>query len=259
MKKLIVNNLLIEESNEKIVKNISFEVEKSLIIIGQSGSGKTMTCNSILGLLNRKNFKISGEILFDDVNLINIKKKERVKYYGKSIAYIPQNPMNAFDPSRKIYFQMDETLKLHVKLKKEERKKIIMESINKAGIEDAKRICDSYPFMLSGGLLQRVMIAISIMTNAELIIADEPTTALDVTNRNNTIEIFKGLIDNGVNVLIITHDFYIPNKIGGMVCVMKDGCIIERGDAKEIVVCPKEEYTKNLILCSKLSSIEGEK
>lgn len=256
MKKLLeIKNFSIglKKDNKAIVKNLNFDLDagSSLILLGESGSGKTLTCKSILGVLNA-GFVKTGEILFQGGDLSNR------KLYGKEIAMIAQNPMTAFDPSAKIGRQMDETLRIHMKLSRSESYNKCVKALNHAGLSNADTVMGSYPFMLSGGMLQRVMIAIALMMDSRLIIADEPTTALDVQNRNSTIDSFIRLRKGGAAILLVTHDFMVATRFGGNILIMKDGEIIERGLVTTIINKPQHPYTKELILASRLSDSERE-
>lgn len=255
--KLCVKNLQITAlgENRELVKGIDFSVSQgeSVILLGQSGSGKTMTCRAVMGLLDPKKFSVKGKILSDDRDLLTMPLRERLGIYGGDIAFIPQNPMTALDPSVRIGRQMDETLALHGKASKSERKARILESLTQAGLPDGAEIYSAYPHMLSGGMLQRVLIAMTMMGQAKIVIADEPTTALDVIHRNETIDSFIRLRQNGTGIFMVTHDFSAAVQLGGRVMIMKEGNILERGQVKEVLSAPKADYTKALISASSLS------
>lgn len=258
MNKLLeVKNLKITLKHEKrmLVKGVSFSIAEgsSLTVLGQSGCGKTMTCHCIMGLLDAGKFRAEGEIICCGMDLLSAPPRERRKLYGNEIAFIPQNPMTALDPSVKIGKQMLETLRLHAQHPKDRQKMIVLDAIKKAGLDDAERVFLSYPHELSGGMLQRVLIAMILMVNARLVIADEPTTALDVVHRNETIEVFRRLRDNGVAVLMVTHDFAAAIQLGGDMLIMNGGEIVEMGNAEEILQSPECDYTRQLISASMLS------
>lgn len=251
-KKLLqVEHLSIALKNpyQELVKDISFSLEEAgaVILLGQSGSGKTMTCRAILGLLNSSAFQVNGEILFENRSLLQLKEKERALYYGSQIAFVPQNPMTALDPSRKIGVQMAEFLSLHRDLKKKEALSLYEQAMARAGLSDTKRILSSRPYQLSGGMLQRCLIALAIAGNAKLVIADEPTTALDAIHRDKAVEQFLHLQEQGSALLIVTHDFDVARHIGGHVLIMKEGRMVEQGSAKEVLQNPKAGYTRELI------------
>ena len=219
----------------------------AVILLGQSGSGKTMTCRAILGLLNGSAFQVNGEIFFDNRSLLQLKEKERALYYGNKIAFIPQNPMTALDPSRKIGAQMAEFLNLHQDLKKKEALSLYEQALSRAGLTDTKRILSSRPYQLSGGMLQRCLIALAIAGNAKLVVADEPTTALDAIHRDKAVEQFLHLQEQGCALFIVTHDFDVARHIGGHVLIMKEGRMVEQGSAIEVLQNPKAGYTRELI------------
>lgn len=259
---LKINDLFISISKQKLtaVKGISFSVQKgkSLIILGESGSGKTMTCHSIVGLLDPKKFSVTGEIVYNNTNLLSLPAKEKRRLYGKEIAFIPQNPMTAFDPSMKIGKQMVETLRIHSDKSKRECMADAISALETVGLADAERIYHSFPFELSGGMLQRVTIAMALMVNAKLVIADEPTTALDVVHRNEIIKEFVKMREKGTAVIMVTHDFAAAVQLGGNMLIINNGEIIERGTTEEIFRYPKHDYTAKLIQASVLSAKFGE-
>ena len=248
---LRVEHLTISLKNQKqmLVKDISFALEEAgaITLLGQSGSGKTMTCRAILGLLNSSTFQVNGEILFENRSLLQLKEKERALYYGNKIAFVPQNPMTALDPSRKIGTQMSEFLRIHQDLNKKDALSLYEQSMVRAGLTDTKRILISRPHQLSGGMLQRCLIALAIAGNAKLVIADDPTTALDAIHRDKAIEQFLYLQEQGCALLIVTHDFDVARHIGGHVLIMKEGQTVEQGNAKEVLRNPEAGYTRELI------------
>lgn len=239
----------LKSKNQELVRDISFSLEEAGVVtlLGQSGSGKTMTCRAILGLLNRSTFQVDGEILFEEKPLLRLKEKERALYYGSQIAFVPQNPMTALDPSRKIGVQMTEFLRLHQKLSKKDALCLCEQAMSRAGLMDTKRILNSRPYQLSGGMLQRVLIALAIAGKARLLIADEPTTALDAIHRDRAVEQLLKLREQGCSILIVTHDFDVVRHMGGHVLIMKEGQMVEQGSAKEVLQNPKVSYTKELI------------
>ncbi|BDF57326.1 ABC transporter ATP-binding protein [Christensenellaceae bacterium] len=239
----------LKNQNQELVRDISFSLEEAgtITLLGQSGSGKTLTCRAILGLLNRSAFQVGGEILFEEKSLLQLKEKERALYYGSRIAFVPQNPMTALDPSRKIGVQMAEFLRLHQELSKKEVLSLCEQAMVRAGLTDTKRILNSRPYQLSGGMLQRVLIALAIAGKARLVIADEPTTALDAIHRDRAVEQLLKLREQGCAILIVTHDFDVARHMGGHVLIMKEGRMVERGSAKEVLQNPKAGYTKELI------------
>ena len=257
MGELIVSDLKVtlKKGAVELVKGLSFTLQggSSLVLLGQSGCGKTMTCRAAMGLLDPRLFRTGGRILFDGTELLSLPERKRRDYYGKRIAFIPQNPMTALDPSVKIGSQMIESIRLHTDLRGAQCRERAMLSLAKAGLKDTDRIYRSRPDMLSGGMMQRVLIAMALGTDAELIIADEPTTALDVVHRNETVDLFVRLRQAGAAVLFVTHDFAAALRLGGNVLIMKDGAVIEHGQTSAVYDHPKSDYTKALVRASALS------
>ena len=199
IKKLSVR---VKSSGLKAVDGIDLSVDagEPLLILGQSGSGKTMICRALFGLTDRYDFDVSGQIVFEGEDILSADAKKRRKLYGSDIALIPQNPMTAFDPSCKIGNQLAETYRLHNKSSAKAARNAVLEAMQRAGLEDCKAVWSSYPYMLSGGMLQRAAVAAAIMNRPRLIIADEPTTALDVTIQAQILELmceFRGKNGNG--------------------------------------------------------------
>ncbi len=238
-----------------LVEALSFEIPegRSLTLLGQSGCGKTMTCRAVMDLLDPRVFSVSGEIRFGNRDLTALSEKEKRRLYGREIAFVPQNPMTALDPSMRIGRQMEETLKIHTADDAARRAGRIAAALRKAGLEEPDRILRSYPHMLSGGMLQRVLIAMAMMTDAKLVIADEPTTALDLVHRNEILDEFILLRESGAAVLVVTHDFAAALRLGGDLLVMQNGRAVESGDARAVYDAPRQEYTKALVEASRLS------
>ena len=257
MNKLLkVTNLSVFMGGTKaaIVRDVSFSMHKgqSLIILGQSGSGKTMTCKAILGILGRP-FQATGSIDFSGVNLIKLTGRRRRSVYGSQIALIAQNPMTAFNPSARVGKQMEETLRIHTGLPHKQAKEKCLCALEQAGLVNGSTVFESYPHMLSGGMLQRVMIAMTLMTDARLVVADEPTTALDVAHRKEAVDSFIRLRERGTAILLVTHDLAVAARLGGHLLIMKDGEIVERGELAAVLASPRHPYTKTLISAARLS------
>ena len=248
---LEVKNLevILKKNNKKIIKNISFSIEKNSCvgILGESGSGKSITCKSILNILN-DNFNIDGEIIFDGKNLINYTEKEMKNIRGKQICMILQNPMTSFDPLFTIQNQMVETFLEHLNISAKEALELAKESLEKMRMKDIDVVLKKYPHELSGGMLQRVMIAIAIALKPKLIIADEPTTAIDSLNQKDIIEEFK-ILKNEINVsiLFVTHDLGVLSYLADKLIVMQNGEIVESGTTAEIINNHGHEHTNFLI------------
>lgn len=208
-----------------------------------------MTCHAILRLLSSA-FSIQGKILFESdrqYDLLKLQRKQLQNFYGNSIAFIPQNPMTALNPSVSVGAQMLETLLIHKRVSRKDAVSICKNALSEAGLTHPERIMKSYPYTLSGGMLQRVLIAMVLMTEAKLLITDEPTTELDVIHRNAVLEAFSELKKKGTAILLVTHDFYVAKYMGGNLIILRDGETVERGNIKEILENPKHNYTKELI------------
>ena len=245
---LEVKNLSVKvkKSGKEIVKNISFSMEKNtcLGILGESGSGKSMTCKSILGIL-KDNLEASGEIIFAGRNLLKLKKEESRDIRGKEICMILQNPMTSFDPLYTIGNQLLETFLEHLNINRDEAYKLAVESLEKMRLKDIEEVLKKYPHELSGGMLQRIMIAVAIALKPKLIIADEPTTAIDSLNQKDIIDEFIILKrELNVSLLFVTHDLGVLTNLADNLIVMQ---IVEKGTTKEIMTNAKHEHTKFLI------------
>lgn len=240
----------IKNEVKEVVKGISFNVKKGKItcIVGQSGSGKSITAMSMIKILPKNASIPEGSILFHGQDLVKTPEEEMRKIRGKRIFSVFQNPINCFNPSitmgTQIYDLISSNIKIH---RKDFENKFckIMEDVN---LQNPREILNQYPFQLSGGMLQRMMIASAIFMEPDIIIADEPTTALDVTTQKEILKQFK-IIQKKLNttILMITHDFGVVAEIADDVVVMKDGCIVERGTVFEIFNNPKHSYTRSLI------------
>lgn len=251
MNLLEVRNLKIwdEATGKVIIQNSSFHLHKGscLAIVGESGSGKSVTCRSIMRL-NSPSLRQSGDILFKGQNLSMLSEKEMRKKRGKNLGMILQNGMSAFDPSCVIGVHLLETLAEHFDWSKHEMEEKIRHAMEIVMLKNPNEIMKKFPHQLSGGMLQRVMIALAIVLEPDIIIADEPTTALDAISQYEVIEQFIKLREKmGCSMLFISHDLGVVKKIADEVLVMKDGEIIERGRTQAVFSEPKHEYTKYLV------------
>lgn len=246
---LNVKNLRISlVSGEHVTEGISFKIERGemLSIVGGSGAGKTTVCRAVMGLLGA-NFNAEGNIIYNNIELLNVPKKNLQKIYGKEICFIMQNPMTAFNPSIRIGRQMVKTYLQHnPKIPKAEIGEKCEAALHNLGLLDTKRILKSYPFALSGGMLQRVMIATALINNPQMLIADEATTAIDACNRIELMKVLRNLCKQGMSVLFITHDLRSAAN-SDKILIMNKGKVVEAGRTKEILNCPKEEYTKIIL------------
>lgn len=232
-----------------IIKDVSFNLKENtcLGILGESGSGKSVTCKAIMGLLD-KNFEVDGIIKFKKMDILGMKDRDKKNIRGKSICMIMQNPMTAFNPLFTIEDQIIETFREHIDISKEEAMKLSIESLKKMNLNNGEEILSKYPHELSGGMLQRIMIAITIGLEPDLIIADEPTTAIDCINQVEVIKEFKRMKEIlNTSMIFITHDLGVLAQVADEVVVMHDGSIVERGSINKIINNPKENHTKYLI------------
>lgn len=256
MNKIVdINDLRISFLREKnwhqVIKGISFSVSSGEIVglVGESGSGKSVSSLAIMGLLPQKSSHIdSGSIIFDGLNLANIDEKVHRTLRGKRIAMIFQEPMTALNPVQKCGKQVLEIILLHNKISKSEAKERVLELFTEVMLPDIERIYNSYPHELSGGQKQRVMIAMALSCNPDLLIADEPTTALDVTVQKTILELLKSLQEKyGIGILFITHDLGVIKQIADRVVVLYKGEIVEQGEVNEVFFKPRHPYTQGLI------------
>jgi ABC-type dipeptide/oligopeptide/nickel transport system ATPase component len=240
-------HITIKKGGNPIVKGVSLSVRggKATVIVGESGSGKTMLIKAITGILNRNNLLVGGRAYLDDVDLFSLTEKAR-RHYCSRLALIMQNPMTSFDPSVKIGKQMT----VGIKQPKLEAYEKAIQALNAVGLPRAQQLLQAYPHELSGGMLQRVMIAIAMMSGAKLIAADEPTTALDVVSQGLVLDKLNMLKSSGVGILLVTHDFFVAKKTADIIVVMKDGELVETGKADTILCRPQHEYTKALLEAS---------
>ncbi len=253
------NNILLEVKKLRIslakkpkllVNNISFKIKKNEIIglIGESGSGKSLTSLSILNLLNKKQFEISGDILFENNDILKFSKNEMLLTRGAKISMIFQEPMSALNPTMKIGEQLFEMYSSHQNIPFQNITNRIKNLIQKVKLDGVDNLLEKYPHQISGGQKQRVMIVMALACSPKLLIADEPTTALDVTVQKEIVEILKSLQKTeNLSILFISHDLKLVSKITDRLLIIKNGVIVERGYNKSIFKAPKSDYTKALL------------
>lgn len=252
---LQVKNLTVSfqgrEQEVEAVRGVSFEVKRgeTLGIVGESGSGKSVTARSIMRLLpSPPSFMKDGEVIFLGQNLAEYSEKEMEAIRGKDMGMIFQDPMTSLNPTIKIGKQIAESLIKHQKLSKKEAKKEAIEMLKLVGIRDSERRFQQYPHEFSGGMRQRVMIAIALACRPALLIADEPTTALDVTVQAQILNLMKNIQEKfGTSIILITHDLGVVAGMCDQVLVMKDGVIVERGTTTQIFEQPQHPYTLKLL------------
>lgn len=250
---LTIKNLCISFQHKQdaiaAVKDSTFHISKNEIVglVGESGSGKSITSLAIMGLLD-KNATLSGRITFDEKELVSLPQKQFQNLRGNEIAMIFQEPMSALNPSLTCGFQVAEILKIHTQLSSSQRKKEVLSLFDKVKLPEPASLYDRYPHQLSGGQMQRVMIAMAIACNPKLLIADEPTTALDVTVQKEILQLLKEIQqETQMSILFISHDLALVSELVDRCIVMYQGAIIEQGEVRDLFVNPKETYTKALL------------
>ena len=234
----------------RAVDGVSFNLDqgKTLAIVGESGSGKSVTASSVIRLLPKTGKIEEGTIYFDGKDMTKISDQELLSIRGSDIAMIYQDPMTSLDPVFKIGSQMVELILAHEKMSKSEARDLAVEMLRRVGIPEPERRMDSYPYELSGGMCQRVIIAMSMCCHPKIIIADEPTTALDVTVQSQVLDLLKELQDTfGTSILLITHNLGIVWKMASDVMVMYAGRTVEYASTEELYANPLHPYTWGLL------------
>ena len=240
-----------KKSSVTAVDDVSFDIKKGEIVglVGESGCGKSVTSLSIMQLLKDTPGKITnGEVIFQGHNLLDASKKEMLDIRGDKMSMIFQEPMSSLNPSMRIDKQMIEGIRLHTPLTKAEARKKAADILSQVGIPDPQRVLKNYPHQLSGGMRQRVMIAMAMSCEPDLLIADEPTTALDVTIQAQILELMKKIQqDKGMSILLITHDLGVVAEMCSRVIVMYAGKIVEEAPVEILFANPTHPYTQGLI------------
>lgn len=232
------------------VRDVSFTLRRgeTLALVGESGCGKSATCRAIMRLLARNAQITDGSIVFDGQNLLELSPFAMRKIRGNRIAMIFQDPMTALDPTMKIGRQIAETITLHKRIGRAEANRRALELLSQVGIEDAERRFHQYPHEFSGGQRQRIVIAIALAADPDILIADEPTTALDVTMQAQILDLVRASqARTGASVIFITHDLGVVANVADRVAVMYAGKIVETGTAQEIFYDPRHPYTWGLL------------
>lgn len=232
------------------VDHVNFHVDKGEVvcIVGESGCGKSVTSLSIMGLLGRGGTVTEGSVVFEDKNLLTMTEKELDKIRGDRLAMIFQDPLTSLDPVFTVGNQLMESIRKHMRLSKEEARKRAEQILGKVGMPDPHGVMKKYPHTLSGGMRQRVMIAMALCCNPGLLIADEPTTALDVTIQAQIMALLRNLQkESGMSMILITHDIGLVASMADRVIVMYAGQMIEEAPVKELFAAPAHPYTKALL------------
>ena len=238
------------EGTLNVLKKINLELEKGekVALVGESGSGKSVTTKLILGLLNQKNVFKNGNIIFKDRELINLSQREFKKIRGNNISIIFQDPIAALNPVFKIKEQFFEVNCNGGKISKKDSFDKACESLLKVSIRDPERVMESYPFQLSGGMAQRVVITMAMINNPDLLLADEPSTALDVTVQNQALDLMDDLTKvTNTAVLLITHNMGVVRRFAEKVYVIYRGVIVEEGTKSQVFKNPGHPYTEALL------------
>ena len=240
------------------IQDISFGIRRGKVlgILGESGSGKSTVCNAVLGLLDSTAVQMSGSVLLHGKEILPLFWDGREKINGKEIGVVLQNPMAAFNPCMKIKGHFIETLCAHLTCRKRDAVLYGIELLGRVGLSDGQSVMNSYPFQLSGGMLQRIMAAVAISLNPALIIADEPTTALDTVNQEIVMELLSFVMkEYKPAMLLVSHDLEVMRALADDIAVMKDGRILEYGTKTELLNNPQNDYTKELLASAGLLGV----
>lgn len=233
-----------------LIQDIEFDLIRGQVLglVGESGSGKTMTCHSIMQLLDRKQMIVEGSIQLNGRELNGIGAEDMRRIRGKEIALIMQSPMSAFTPVYTIGVQFIETIRVHTTMTKKEATELAITSMAEMNLPEPHKLMKMYPFQLSGGMLQRVMIAITMCLRPSVVIADEPTTALDVVNQMQVLRQLDRLrSEYGTSILLISHDLGVISELADEVVIMQQGRIVEKANVFQLFDNPQHAYTKQLL------------
>ena len=246
--------LSLRDGSRTLLRGISLSLREgdSLTVLGMSGSGKTMLCNALLQTLDGAVFRTEGAIRFCGRDLCALRERDRLALYGGEMVYIPQNPMTAFDPSMRVGRHMTQVLRQHENLRWGEAKTRVLDALAEAGLPECGRVFASYPHQLSGGMLQRVLFAMALMARPKLVVADEPTTALDARLRRETVASLAALKQRGAAVLMTTHDFGSAVQLGGTAGVLREGELVETGEVRALLEHPVHPHTACLAAAARL-------
>lgn len=234
------------------IDNVSLQVEKgeTLGVVGESGSGKSLTSLSVIGLLPTVANVTADKLQFNGQDLLTMPERQKRKLRGSKISMIFQDPMTSLNPSFTVGYQLNEVMAIHQGGSRRERRRKSIELLDRVGIPNPEARLNVYPHQLSGGMCQRVMIATAIACQPDLLIADEPTTALDVTIQKQILDLLRDLQqERGMAMILITHDIGVVAQMSNRIAVMYAGKIVETGDARQVLHDPQHRYTKALLAC----------
>lgn len=237
---------------QRAVEDVSLEVKPGQIValVGESGSGKSVTAMAAMGLIDPPGQVEEGNIWLGNRNLRTYSERRLKQVRGREIAVIFQDPVNALNPVITIGKQLMESVRQHLQVSAQEAKKLALSQMQQVGLAHPDALFHKYPFQISGGMCQRVMIATALLAGASLLIADEPTTALDVTIQAQILkELDRARREEGMSILLITHDLGVVAELADYVYVMRAGRIVEEGDVYDIFAAPNHPYTKYLLDC----------
>ena len=247
---LKIRDLHIAFGDNEAVRGINLDMAagERLGLVGESGSGKSVTALTVAGLIGRGRTKISGSVDFEGTELLTCPRETLRGLQGKDIGIVFQEPMTSLDPTMRVGKQIEESLLLHTKLSPAERKALAIETMASVELPEPEVCYRKYPHQLSGGQRQRAMIAAAIITRPKLLIADEPTTALDVTVQAQILKLLRRVnAESGMGILFISHDLTVVRQLCTRVVVMQSGRVVEEGPTEQVYSAPREEYTKKLI------------
>ncbi len=263
---LEVKNLTVSLPKQKrvLVSDVNFTLKEDqcLGILGESGSGKSLTCNAVNGLLG-ENFAIGGEAIFEGEDLLQMPIKKRRQMRGEQISMIMQSPMTAFNPLFTIGNQAVETIKQHKKMSSKEATELFCDVLTRVNLKSVQSLITKYPHELSGGMLQRIMVALALVLKPKLIIADEPTTAIDYISQREVIKELQFVREQfGTSLIFVSHDLSLVSHISDNVLVMNQGQVVEYGETKQVFTNPQSEHTKYLVdtrlaLINRFKSVMG--
>lgn len=255
-------DIKIKEKYYPVLNNLNFSIKEGEVLglVGESGSGKSVTAYTIMGLLNDRFKVVSGSIIFEGKDLLKMSLERRRKMLGKEMSIIFQNPLNALNPLLTIYDQMAEMLTIHnPKISKKEIKKRVIEALEEVQLENPEKVIKKYPHEFSGGQRQRILIAMAILNHPKLLIADEATTALDVTVQYRILRLLKSLCYKyKTTLIVISHNLGLIKYMSQQVIVMYTGQIMESARVKEIIGNPAHPYTRELLASLPENAVKGE-